>query len=454
MLGVACHVPVRPGAAAGVVRRLGHRVLLVALAAGLTASFQPAGAAAGGPGSLDRSFAGDGKKLFRVFGPNPKAHASALQGDGKIVIAGVSKRMALLRLRPGGKVDRKFGDDGRVKVEYRDNLARAHALAVQGNGKILVGGESQGGAALARLRRDGSLDRRFSGNGKFLENFAEPIRTTNDVQAIAVQDDGKIVTAGTINTGRTDAAVLILRLTRKGKLDPSFADDGVLITDFGTDARSEANALAIQPDGRIVIAGEVQNNWMVARFLPDGTPDTSFDEDGLKLTAPLAIGHADALVLQPDGKILTGGCERGDFDRARFGLVRYLADGTPDPSFGNGGAFHDADFGSEIENACAAAMALQDDGDIVLAGLATKRRNTEFFAVARYLTDGSLDETFKRDGTAITGFRNRIREEHFTWVDDRATGLVIQPRGRIIATGYDVVVRRPDAFAVAAFRGG
>lgn len=408
--------------------------------------------ASGGPGSLDRSFAGNGKKLVRVFGPNAKAHASVLQGDGKIVIAGVSRQMALLRLRPGGRVDRGFGDSGRVKVEYRDNLAKAYAVAVQGNGKILVGGEATRGAALARLRRDGSLDRRFAGNGKFVESFPGPLLYPDEIRAIAVQDDGKIVAAG-ITEEDAPSEVLIIRLSRRGELDPSFADDGALITDFGSGVRAEANALAIQPDGKIVIAGEVQNNWMVARFLGDGTSDPSFDEDGVKFTAPLAIGHADALALQPDGKILTAGCERGDFDRARFGLVRYLADGTPDPSFGNGGAFHDADFGPAIENACAAAMALQADGDIVLAGLATKPRNTEVFAVARYLTDGSLDETFRRDGTAITGFRNRVRREHSTWVDDRATGLVIQPRGRIIATGYDVVVRRPDSFAVAAFRG-
>lgn len=417
-------------------------------------------------GTLDRSFAGDGRKLIDVYGRHDRANTIAVQDDGKILMAGRASlsrsqgggppRMTVVRLGRGGGIDDGFGRHGRVSVRRFDRylFGQAHALLVQDNGRILVGGERTLGLGLVRLRPNGALDRSFSGDGK-VKTTVLGSDVLHRVLDLAVQDDGRIVAVGVANDfddARGPSDLALVRYRRNGELDTSFGDGGAVVTDFGTDARTVGNAVAIQADGRIVVAGEVQSNWIAARFLANGDPDPSFDDDGVRFTAPLAIGYAKDVAIQPDGRIVTAGCETGG-TRPRFGLVRYLTDGSPDPSFGEGGAQHEASFGPRFRGGCASSMTLQRDGRIVLAGSAEKpdRGGDLHFAVARYLPSGAMDPSFSRNGTAVTGFRQRLRGDSTLRVDDYGTGVALQGR-RILVGGYSQAIERSDDFAVAAFR--
>lgn len=436
-------------------------LLLPALAAvALLGGFQAAVAEAAPAGTLDRDFAGDGRKLIDAL-PQPgipsnrddQAYAIGVH-RGRILLAGRGggRHMTVVRLLPRGKLDPSFGRRGRRAVRP---FNRAFAVAFQQNDRILLAGRTSSGFyGLARLRPDGRLDDSFGGDGKVSTRLVGS-EVLHRVLDLAIQDNGKILAVGVANDfddSRGPSDLALVRYRRNGQLDPSFGDGGAVVTDFGTDARTAGNGVAIQPDGRIVVAGEVQSNWIAARFMPDGSPDPSFDDDGIRFTAPLAIGWAEDVAIQPDGRILTAGCETGG-DRPRFGLVRYLADGTPDPSFDGDGVQHEASFGSRFRGGCASSMALQRDGKIVLAGSAEKpdRGGDLHFAVARYLPTGAMDPTFSRNGTAVTGFRQRLRGNSTLRVDDYGTGVALQGR-RILVGGYSQAVERSDDFAIAAFR--
>ena len=250
---------------------------------------------------------------------------------------------------------------------------------------------------------------------------------------IALQADGKIVVAGRAEGSTTDFAVV--RLLADGALDPTFDGDGIRTTNIaGLDT---AFAVAVQPDGKIVVAGSaglsaINEAFAVVRYLPDGTPDATFDGDGIR-TDDLSPGidRAYALVIQPDGKIVLGGTGpiSGDDD---FVLVRYDANGVPDAGFGTAGVVS-ADLGSVD---LAAGLALQADGKLVLGGWSSSD-----FAVARFEADGDPDPTFDTDGVVVTDVAGG---------GDTALTVALQPDGKILVGGHANVFGIPD-FAVLRF---
>src|SRR5439155_1647217 len=267
-------------------------------------------------------------------------------------------------------LDPAFGSEGRVLANFggRDG---ARALALQANGKIVVAGftSSDFGTlrrfALARYNADGTLDPSFGGGGRVLTNFAG----RDEASALALQSDGKIVVAGFSGAGgRQDFAVA--RYNPDGSLDPSFGSGGRVLTDFGGD--DEAAALALQSDGKIVVTGfsfsdAGGSDIALARYNPDGTLDASFGSGGRVLTD---FGLASGLVLQSDGRIVVAG---------GGSLARYTPDGSLDPSFGAGGRV--------LTDFDAFALALQADGKIVVAGEGSVGFGNDT-ALARYETVG------------------------------------------------------------------
>src|SRR6185295_1555065 len=280
-------------------------------------------------GSLDTSFSGDGKQTttFRPHGLDDSdvPTAVALQGDGKIVVAGYSFNgtdydFALARYNPNGTLDTSFSGDGRQTTDFAAGDDRAAGMVLQANGKVVVAGRAGDDFALARYNPNGSLDTTFSGDGKQTTDFGD----SDGANAVGLQADGRIVTVGFTGVGNTSAFALA-RYTANGSLDTTFSGDGKQVTDFG--GFDGANGVAIKSTGRIVAAGRggVNGDFALARYNPSGSLDISFSGDG-KQTTDFGGGgeHANAVALQGDGNIVAAGNALGADGTRDFALARYL----------------------------------------------------------------------------------------------------------------------------------
>ena len=229
-----------------------------------------------------------------------------------------------------------------------------------------------------------------------------------------------------------------------GDLDPSFDGDGKVTTTFGSGSNDWADAVAIQADGKIVVAGysnaSGNDDFALARYLPNGTLDASFSGDGRVLTnfGSGSNDWANAVALQPDGKIVVAGLSSDSASgNEGFALARYLPNGAMDASFGGDGRVL-TDFGSGSYDE-AFALAIQPNGKIVVAGVVT----SEGFALARYLPNGALDASFSGDGKVTTTVGS-------SW--EQASALAIQPRdGRLVVVGVTDYLSDSAAFALARY---
>ncbi|HZV06503.1 MAG TPA: delta-60 repeat domain-containing protein [Gemmataceae bacterium] len=189
-----------------------------------------------------------------------------------------------------------------------------------------------------------------------------------------------------------------------GALDPTFGSGGLVTSSFSS-AGEQANSLVIQPDGKIVAAGYTRtgtgSDFLVARYNPDGSLDSSFGTGG-DTSTDFARGDdaAEAVALQPNtgGKILVAGYAHEKHTNADFALARYTANGTLDTTFGNNGKVV-TDFAGSADGV--EGMAVQSDGKIVVAGNATTASGI-YLALARYNANGSLDTTFGSGGKVLT----------------------------------------------------
>ena len=265
-----------PGGAGCAVGRSGRLVALIGLA---LPALQGASTAYAGPGDHDGSFSRDGRVLTDIAGSDDTATALAVQPDGKIVAAGFTsppsggRRFALVRYDPNGSRDRSFGSDGVVTTRLGDH-STAEAAAIQPDGKIVVAGlanhpERGWDFAVARYEPDGTLDGSFAGDGRLTTDFDDGPDGAN---ALVLQPDGMILVAG-----ESEGDFALARYEPDGDLDPILSGDGLATTDFSGFADG-ANALALQPDGKPVLAGyatEPPGNTLdrfpaVARYEPDG----------------------------------------------------------------------------------------------------------------------------------------------------------------------------------------
>ena len=241
-----------------------------------------------------------------------------------------------------------------------------------------------------------------------------------------------------------------------GDLDPSFGTGGKVTTRLENlgqgDDRAYPNHIAVQPDGKIVVAGKASTNYKddfaVVRYNADGSLDQTFGSGGVVRTDFFGLSdEAGGVVIQPDGKIVVGGHTVIRFNNSEadsaFALARYNPDGSLDPTFGSGGKvvtnyLPSYDHGNHL--------LLQPDGKIVLSGFVTQGSvnsgSTYDFAVARYNTDGSLDSTFGTGGIATTDFAGR---------GDRVYWSVLQPDGRIVVAGVAFSEATGSDFALARY---
>jgi uncharacterized delta-60 repeat protein len=366
------------------------------------------------PGDVDPSFGFAGKSITDVQQAADETLAIAIQTDGKIIAVGnvQSPRSFLIsRHNPDGSLDISFGNAGKVITNFSAGSSSANAVAIQSDGKIVVAGYAGELFALARYNSDGTLDQNFGSAGLVTARF-EPDRldTLSLPSSVAIQSDGEIVIAGdsfVLNPLARDYALDcnfgIARYNSDGSQDETFGIAGIVISDFGSFDR--ARALAIQSDGKLVVAGDSNSTgtgpytMILVRYNSDGTLDPTFGVTG-RVVPVTGSFEVSALALQADAKIVVAGTYTSASPAyADFALARYNSDGTLDESFAVGGQGV-TDFvwtysGSRDNRAF--ALALQPDGKILLGGYSSST-----FALARYNGEGSLDGTFGNSGMAIT----------------------------------------------------
>jgi uncharacterized delta-60 repeat protein len=309
------------------------------------------------------------------------ARAVAIQPDGRIVVAGFSSDdLIVFRLDQQGALDPSFSG-----VPVASFTGIRLGIAIQADGRIVVAGESDGGTysevAVARYLSEGSLDASFDGDGLVTTS----IGAGDDAGlAVAIQTDGKIVVAGRAIVGST-ADFALVRYRPNGELDDSFGTFGRVMTDIDAGGWDDASGLAIQPDGRIVVAGGSQSDVALARYDTNGALDPTFDGDGKVTTA---TGIASGIALQADGKVVVTGESLGS--AANFAILRYNTDGSLDVGYGSGGRV-EIDFDGWDDYAH--GIALDGMGRAVIAGDGNGR-----FGVVRLLGDADLASAPRLDG--------------------------------------------------------
>jgi uncharacterized delta-60 repeat protein len=406
------------------------------------------------PGQLDPAFGGDGTVTTNFTRGLDDASSVAIQADGKLVVAGTANyrgrnaRFALARYEQDGSLDTSFGGDGKVITNFTPRWDGAFALAVQSDGRIVAAGEAGGAGpaegrtskfALARYLSDGTLDVSFGGDGRVVTNIAPG---ADFAFGILIQStDQKIVVAG--RGGGKGGRFALARYESDGMLDATFGGDGKVATNF-TRFDDRADELAIQLDGKIILAGTAnyfssRARFAVARYNVDGTLDSSFGGDG-KVTTEFfnrSFDGAFSVAVQVGGEIVAVG-QAGGGTAGRIGVARYRTDGSLDPTFGSDGRVT-TNFSRRLDYAD--AVALQDDGRIIAAGAVRFFGPRPLFALARYGTDGRLDATFGGDGKVTTNFLAK----HGGVFD-----LAIQPSdGKIVAAG--VAGRLGGRFGLARY---
>ena len=360
----------------------------------------------------------------------PHSLPTHAQADGK---SGEQTDARLLTVTVGGApgvVDTSF-NGGKQLVSVAEGEDYARAMAVQADGKVVTVGmttTNAGGAdfAVVRHQRDGTLDTTF-GNGGMVVTAIGAARASDEAYAVAVQADGKIVVAGYTATTAADVDFALVRYNANGTLDNTFGTGGKVVTSFGP-STDRVQTLAIQADGKIVAAGDSDRgvattgiDFALARYNVDGGLDAGFGTAG-KVTTPIrTLGARDsvyALLLQPVGgetRIVAVGGE-GDFSAAR-----YTANGTLDNTFGNGGKIANLFVTSTI--GAARAVTLVADNKIVIAG-----HIHEDHALARLNVDGTLDAGFGTGGKVVTPLAAA------TW--DEANSIVRQADGKLLVGGW------------------
>jgi uncharacterized delta-60 repeat protein len=326
-------------------------------------------------GALDPTFGAGGKVRTTLAGFSDGILGMALQADGKIVAAGLSydmvnTRILVARYDASGALDPAFGSGGLVVTQLPGPASCfAREVVIQpADQKILVCGQSVGGNfLLLRYNTDGTLDGTFGAGG--ISNLPFAAGGTEHCHSITLQSDGRIVAVGRGNqTSGGNYVVILARYTTAGALDTTFNSTGYVYSNavVANDA-GMAPTLALQSDERIVVAGWSQPGRTVTilRFLTDGTPDSTFDGDGILQDFG---GEANALVIQSDGKYVVAGFSGQLWPNPGNAMVaRYTSSGVRDTSFNGDGLLHLPLSGSNNE---LRALALGPGGAIIAVGLA------------------------------------------------------------------------------------
>lgn len=349
-------------------------------------------------GAIDTGFGTDGRVVTAVAPGRgmDEARAVVVQPDGKIVVggstdaSGTDKAFLLVRYLPDGQIDTSFGQGGKAITQFEQASDQVYALALQDDGKIVAAGSASFPGdtgqdfAIARYRTDGTLDPAFGIAGKVSTPFGS-FGANELAYAVVLQrfgDEQRIVAVG------GEGTFIAARYTSMGLLDPNFGDGGKVHALFQSNIGS-AESVTLTEDNKIVIAGHVGHEFALAQLTTDGQLDTEFGEEG-KVTTPISLGNWDeatAVVRQADGKLLVGGWSyEGNGTAGNFVVLRYTPQGRADSSFGLAGQVI-APVAPPGRSDAGRALALQPDDRVptvrlIQAGEATD--GSYKFALQRY----------------------------------------------------------------------
>ncbi len=391
----------------------------------------------GRQGTLDRAFGQQGVTVTPFPQRSSSAADVALLHDGSIIAAGGppsgdSADFLLARYSRDGVLDGRFGDHGLVVTPWaapRGGQGAAGVAVGRGDRIVAVGTAGLGrgdeiGFAIAQYRPDGSLDRSFGTGGRIVT----PVGPVGDAGASAVvfQPDGRIVVVGGADDDQGNADFAAVRYLPGGRLDPTFGTGGVaLVLIPGGDAA--ASSVALQPDGKIVIAGTAVTNggqnFCAVRLTRGGVPDPGFGTDGIVLAQNMPgqdKGGAASVAIGPGGRVLLAGLGETAAGQTAFGLMRFTGDGAPDPTFGGGTGQVLTEFDDQ---SAAERVLVRRDGSIVAVGVVGSTTST--FALAGYRSNGDLDPAFGDLGRTTTAFGT----------NSATFGAVLQRTGKIVAVG-------------------
>ena len=391
-------------------------------------------------GQLDSTFGQNGLVTTAING-HGYAYSAAIQSDGKIVAAGYSDNagdydFALVRYNSNGSLDNSFGSNGVVTTTIEESNGIAYSASIQSDGKIIAAGYADNGSdedfALVRYNSNGALDNSFGTNGVVTTTIGT---STDVVNFVATQSDGKIIAAG-YSRNESYNEFALARYNSNGSLDSSFGSNGVVTTPIGSSA-NVAYSAAIQSDGKIVAAGYSSSGFTLARYNSNGYLDNSFGSNGVVTTTIGIVGDAAySVAIQNDEKIVAAGnsYNGNDYD---FAIVRYNPNGSLDNSFGTNGV---VTIPIGASNDYARSAAIQSDGKIIAAGYSRSGSNYDF-ALIRYNSNGSLDNSFGTNGVVTTPIGKS---------SDYAQSVAIQSDKKIIAAGYSFDVTDID-FALVRY---
>ena len=348
---------------------------------------------------------------------------------------GSSEPAAATPPQPAATLDSTFGAGGIVATPDRSPPpdALVSAIAIQPDGKIVAAGSAGDpgsffvkptpAPALVRYNQDGTLDRGFGNAGTYA---GPPV----GIGRIALQPDGKIVAL----SGND-----VIRINANGTLDVTFGAAGTGIVELDVDSNTAINDLALQPDGRIVLAGYrgheidargVSDEFLLLRLSANGLQDPSFGRGaGAVVTAINEVARIQAIAVTANGAIIaTGDSRRREVSSDNnIALARYDANGTLDTSFGVGGVAT-APMGALLVGV--KGVALQPDGRVVVAGTAGELIDASFVhhvTIARFLENGTIDRDFGLGGIISKPFDPKA---------DEADAVAVQSNGKIVVVGY------------------
>jgi uncharacterized delta-60 repeat protein len=396
----------------------------------------------GQPGTLDATWAsaspnGAGTVITPIGGGIDTPQAIALQPDGKVIVAGycydgTHYGFCALRYRANGTLDTSWGSAGTgiVATPIGVNDSYASAVAAQPDGKVLLAGHCSDGTkydfCALRYLVNGTLDTSWGSAGTGIVTTSIGSGGNDFANAMTLQPDGKVLLVGRCSNGGNDN-FCALRYRSDGTLDPSWNSTGKVVTSLGGND-DQADAMAVQPDGKVLLAGSCDNgirkNFCALRYLADGTLDTSWNGNGRVVTSiDSNDDRAASIVVQPDGKVLLAGtCDNGANED--FCSLRYHADGTLDTDWGIGGTGKVVT-GISIGDDYSKSAVLQPDGKLLLAGFCDGFLGRDFCTV-RYNNNGTLDTSWGNVAKVTTSVVS---------ASDQAAAIVLQPDGKVLLAG-------------------
>ena len=377
-------------------------------------------------GSLDSTFAGDGMLIFPVGVDTDEASAICMQTDGKILLAGFSVDtisfnliVSMSRVMSNGTLDGDFGNNGRVLTPVMSTSAEIESVAVQSDGKILLAGSlvmADRKFLLMRYNGDGTIDSTFGSAGIVVTD----LQTEEHGYALALGSNGRILMAGYTRNLFEDYDLALLQYLPTGAPDLSFGTNGSAVTDV-SGGDDHAYALAVLPNGKILVVGESDDNVLVTQYEPNGLVDSTFATNGALITSWTPMrDNARSIDLQADGKIVVAGAAGAGTWYADFGVMRINVDGSLDTTF-DGDGFTITGFSAYGDYPV--GVRVTTDGRIVAGG---KAELTAHFALACYLPNGTLDPGFGNNGQVLAPLGG---------LEDHACAMTLDQQDRVVLAG-------------------